>query len=235
METLLYIDLYCERNAAHFWNEPLNALSNLAFVLVAVIAWNYARRQQLNDAWQYIVIILAGLIGAGSFLFHTFASSWAEIADIIPIWLFVFSYTLLTIYRLTQESVVKTLLIAAFILTISLTVAIYTSADLTNDTPRQPLVLNGSLQYAPAVVILVIFTLAAQLRAHPIRHHLWAATGLFLVALLFRTIDQSSCNITHGHGTHFLWHIFDALMIAVLLHAMIRHMQHHNTYSVPLH
>lgn len=33
------IDLYCERTAVGFWNEPINALSNIAFVVVAVLAW----------------------------------------------------------------------------------------------------------------------------------------------------------------------------------------------------
>lgn len=31
MDWMLYVDLYCERTAPGVWNEPLNALSNLAF------------------------------------------------------------------------------------------------------------------------------------------------------------------------------------------------------------
>ncbi len=34
-----HIDLYCERTDASLWSEPLNALSNLGFLLVAVVLW----------------------------------------------------------------------------------------------------------------------------------------------------------------------------------------------------
>ena len=54
---------YCERTGAGFWAEPVNAMTNLAFLVAAV--------------------------GVGSFLWHTFATPWAEWADVIPIGLFI--------------------------------------------------------------------------------------------------------------------------------------------------
>jgi len=38
------IDLYCERLGPGLWAEPLNALTNLAFLLTALASWQLARR-----------------------------------------------------------------------------------------------------------------------------------------------------------------------------------------------
>ena len=43
------IDLYCERTGPGLWAEPLNALSNLAFIAVAVILWRRAGRNAPFD------------------------------------------------------------------------------------------------------------------------------------------------------------------------------------------
>jgi len=52
-----------------FWSEPINAMTNVAFLIVAIWAW---RRPELPIMGRVLTIILA-LIGIGSFLFHTFA------------------------------------------------------------------------------------------------------------------------------------------------------------------
>jgi hypothetical protein len=33
------IDSYCERTGPDFWSEPFNALSNLSFIVAAVVGW----------------------------------------------------------------------------------------------------------------------------------------------------------------------------------------------------
>ena len=42
MNWLESIDLYCERTGPELWSEPLNALSNLAFIGVAALLWRRA-------------------------------------------------------------------------------------------------------------------------------------------------------------------------------------------------
>lgn len=44
--------------------------------------------------------MMAGLIGIGSFTFHTFAQAWSEYADTIPIWSFVAAFVLVCLQRL---------------------------------------------------------------------------------------------------------------------------------------
>lgn len=228
------IDLYCERTAAGFWNEPINALSNIAFVVVAVLAWRSMSERSHSDIWEKCVIVLAGLIGIGSFLFHTLANGVAEYADIIPIWSFVASYTLLAIYRSTEQNTRKTLRIAGIALGISLVINSFTSQNvITQDTDQTPL-FNGSLQYAPAFIALAVFSILSRYRKHPVSSYVMAATGIFGVALFFRSIDMTTCNFTRGLGTHFLWHLCNAVMIGMLLRGMILEMPpKQNTLSVP--
>ena len=67
------VDGYCERIDASFWSEPLNAITNIFFLVAAV--W-VLRREGLNSTARILALIL-GMIGAASFLFHSFAQAWA--------------------------------------------------------------------------------------------------------------------------------------------------------------
>lgn len=222
MNTLLAIDLYCERTAPGFWNEPVNALSNLSFLIAAFLAWQIASRRAPRNAMELIVILLAGAIGIGSFLFHTFANSWTELADVIPIWSFIAAYVALVIYRSTNHNLLKTLRISTITLAIIATVFWFTSQDVTTDTVAGPARFNGSLQYLPVLIALAGFAILTMLRKHPARHYVMGAALIFLVSLLFRTIDMSTCAAT-GLGTHFMWHILNGVMVGLLLQALIRH------------
>ncbi|MGQ7847447.1 ceramidase domain-containing protein [Granulosicoccus sp. 3-233] len=220
----MLIDLYCERTAAGFWNEPLNALSNVGFLLAAAVAWRSRRRRGNGDIWELLVIALAALIGVGSFLFHTFANSWSELADVVPIWSFVAGFVLLTIYRGCQHDLAKTVRIALIAIALIVGMSQFTGNDTVSANPDATRPLNGSLQYAPAWSALLVFTLLAWRNRHPARVHLAAATLIFSLALACRTTDLIACEITHGIGTHFLWHLLNALMIGILLLAMTTHM-----------
>ncbi len=98
------IDLYCERNGIGFWAEPFNAVNNAAFLLAMVWALVEIRRRRPGD-WRLIGLsLLAGCIGIGSFLFHTFATGWAAVADVVPIWTFVALYVVEAVLRMSGVS-----------------------------------------------------------------------------------------------------------------------------------
>jgi hypothetical protein len=80
------VDLYCERLSTAFWAEPVNALSNLAFLLAAYFLWRLPLPQGRSTvAMSRILMLMVAVIGVGSFLFHTVAQRWALFADVIPI------------------------------------------------------------------------------------------------------------------------------------------------------
>jgi hypothetical protein len=95
MDLLRQIDGYCERLGPGYWAEPVNAVTNLGFVLVAVWLW---RRSAAVPMARVLAVILA-CIGLGSYLFHTHAQVWAAIADTAPIGLFILLY----LYAVNRE------------------------------------------------------------------------------------------------------------------------------------
>ncbi len=219
-----FIDIYCERTAPGFWNEPLNALSNLSFILAALWGWAEAHRSQVMTPGLRVAIALAFLIGIGSFLFHTFATAWSELTDVIPIWSFVLWFVLLSIHHIGGVSLTRIGGIAAMTLAVIALVIWMMSSDVTT-TPATtaPPVLNGSLQYSPAVIALFAFAAIMWWRGLPTRNWVVAAALAFSVSLVFRTVDLQFC-ATLPMGTHFVWHLLNGLMIALILQALIRHM-----------
>lgn len=219
------VDLYCERTAAGPWNEPFNAWSNAAFLLAAVWGAVTAVRRGC-DAWVlWLLIGLAALVGVGSFLFHVFANRWSELADTIPIWTFVAVYTLAAMRWIGGMAPRRVGLWAAIVLLAGVAMAVLTGFEggdpAVPAAAAPPAPLNGSGQYAPALAALVVFSLVTGLRRHPLRAWVWGATAAFLGALVFRALDMRVC-AAMPIGVHFLWHLFDGLMVALLLQLLIR-------------
>lgn len=89
---------YCERGfypgpgADAFWAEPINAITNLAFIMAAVLGLIVALSARRMDGPVSWLILLTFCVGVGSFMFHTYAVVWAAMTDTIPIMLFILSY-----------------------------------------------------------------------------------------------------------------------------------------------
>src|SRR5687768_4528015 len=87
--------LYCERGtSAELLAEPLNAASNGAFLLAALVAlWLLLRRpKEDRSADHALLIALVFLVGLGSLAFHLYADKATLLADVIPINLFMLVY-----------------------------------------------------------------------------------------------------------------------------------------------
>ncbi|WP_319411005.1 ceramidase domain-containing protein [uncultured Cohaesibacter sp.] len=227
---LLPIDIYCERTDPGYWSEPVNALTNLSFLLAAL--WGFCinhRLQKQNgelegDVLIMIAVILAGLIGIGSFLFHTHARVWSSFADVIPIWSFVAYYLFLAIYRIVGTSLFRAFRIYAIALVSIFAVLWLFSRYLlaTDASEAGGDGFNGSSQYLPGMLALYGFALALHLRKHPARGWIFAAAIVFTGSIVFRTIDMTVCS-NFPLGTHFLWHLLNGLFIGLLLQALVRH------------
>lgn len=219
MDWTATIDLYCERTSSAFWAEPLNAWSNLSFPLAALWATHFALRRGGAFVEFWVLVVLAALVGVGSFLFHTFANVWSEYADTIPIWTFVGAMVFVALKRVLGlrpgPVVLAALALAAGFVVLRLAA--------TNPLPEavpQPDPFNGSLQYAPALAALVLFTAVAWLRRLPTRGLFTAASATFLAALTFRSVDLRVCPVLPT-GTHFLWHLLLGAMVGQLLLVML--------------
>lgn len=219
-EFVTYIDLYCERTAAGFFNEPLNAISNASFVLAAW--WNAAHaRKSVASLNALLLCALAALIGLGSFAFHTIPNPVTQWLDVGAIWGFVVTFVVLLIHLASGHRCLRTLLFSGLGV-IAVVVLFVVTGDSVTANPRDANTdaFNGSLQYLPAFLALMVFSVLATIAGHPAKRYLWMATGLFTVALMFRTIDLSICR-SLPVGTHFLWHALMGLTVAVLLRGFI--------------
>ncbi|MCB0357900.1 MAG: ceramidase domain-containing protein, partial [Bdellovibrionales bacterium] len=93
-----HIDIYCERTNNQFWAEPVNACTNIFFVMVGVYLLITLKKMQATSKWLKFLAINCIVVGLGSFLFHTFANFLTMWADILPIMLLICS-TFLYIIR----------------------------------------------------------------------------------------------------------------------------------------
>jgi energy-converting hydrogenase Eha subunit E len=200
------VDLYCERTDPSFWAEPINAITNAAFLIAALVAFVQWRRAGNND-WPVLVLIAVTFaIGLGSFTFHTVATSGAAKFDTIPIAVFIFGYLLLALRRFIGLSLIVSLgLLVAF--------AVFTYVE-GQVVPRGT--LNGSHAYLPALGALL--AVAWPMRRQPAGRWLFAAAGTLAVSLTFRSIDMAVCDAL-PLGTHFLWHSLNGLALYLLLRA----------------
>ena len=220
MDWMQSVDIYCERLGPGFWAEPWNAWSNLAFLAAALIGARTARTRG-TDAMGWALIVMAGLIGIGSFLFHTFADRWSELADTGPIWTFVVAYVIAISLKMSGRRAAPAPIVAAGVIVAGLLAWQATGEGAVPEAGGAPDPFNGSLQYLPAVIAMAVFALIMFWRAHPQRWWLGAAGTAFAIALSFRTLDRDICT-DFPLGTHFLWHLFNGLMIGLLLQLYLR-------------
>ena len=202
------VDLYCERLGPGLWAEPVNAITNAAFLLAAWAAWRISQQHRLTSPSVWLLLGLMVAIGVGSGLFHTFATTWARVLDVVPILLFSLIYIWVYSRRIVRLPAPR----------VAIFVTIYLVAAL---SARQfPDVLTQSLTYAPAAVVLLgagSYHYLTQ-RAEPLQ--LLYATGVFITALTFRTVDTPICPYV-ALGTHFLWHLFSAAMLCLLMNGLL--------------
>ena len=104
---------------ASFWSEPVNALSNAAFLVAAAIAFARWRRAGASDLPALLLIAAVAVVGIGSFLFHTFANRWSRLADVIPIAVFIYGYFALAMHRFFGLGVASSIGITAAFLVFS--------------------------------------------------------------------------------------------------------------------
>ncbi|MDX2263819.1 MAG: ceramidase domain-containing protein [Hyphomicrobiales bacterium] len=226
---------YCERASdPSFWAEPLNAITNLGFIVAFVFSLRAARsRPGVHGVWMYFLILTVFAIGVGSFLFHTFATPWAAAADVLPITVFMLAYFAYAVRRFLGANVAVTLIATAGFFMI-----LKTAGDLRcfpddfgflQSLPgfQETRCFNGSLGYAPAFLAMAVIGGALAALRHGAAPYVLAAAAVFAVSLTFRTFDREWCEwLTwsgRGLGTHFLWHLLNSLTLFLLLMGAVRH------------
>ncbi|WP_311136158.1 MULTISPECIES: ceramidase domain-containing protein [Pseudooceanicola] len=203
---------YCERASdPGLWAEPLNAATNVAFLIAAAAMWAPAR--DLPPA-RLLCAILA-LIGLGSGLYHTLATPWAALADTLPILAFILAY----LYIATRDFLDQSRAVATT-LTLLMVPAMILTAPLFALLP----LYGASAAYMPVPVLIAVYAVLMIRRDRGTALNLALGAGLLLLSLTFRSLDGPLCAATHGIGTHLLWHLTNAVLLAWMIGTYLRHM-----------
>jgi hypothetical protein len=204
------IDGYCERTDASYWSEPLNALSNAAFLIAAALCWRLTAR----DPGARLLVVILGLIGLGSFLFHTHAQRWAMLADVLPIQAFILVYIHLATVRFFAAPAWAGLAAAVAFVPLS---GLASAGIAALFGP-----LNGSVGYMPVLLLILAYALALAGRSPATARGMAIGAAILAVSLFFRTIDQAVCPRL-PLGTHFLWHTLNGAMLGWMILVLVRH------------
>ncbi|WP_068318417.1 ceramidase domain-containing protein [Polycladidibacter hongkongensis] len=213
MDLMQHIDAYCERTAFTFWNEPINAITNGAFALAALLLFLQWRRGDGRKA-ELLLISLIACIAVGSFLFHTVATTWAMLADTIPILLFMITYITLAMRSFLQWSWLRT----------ATGLAVFIGAMAMSPPLLGPLV-GTSAGYVPAALAIFVIAFLVPPQRTMVRHGLLVAGITFAVSVTFRSFDLKACAAV-PIGLHFLWHLLNAIVLYVLTSTLMRFNRH---------
>jgi hypothetical protein len=235
------IDLTCERTDASFWAEPWNAGTSLLFVLASLfVAWRAYRAGELTPA----AIILSGFgvaTGVSSFLTHSLARQWTEVATMGVTAIFVGAAMAVALVRFFGLSRAVVLYVVALFGVMSGLAAIFLPSE----------GLDGHAVLVPAVVVLLVVVAAlrlwgrhalavleqpknravvaafgptmraaAEARRNAGRQLLMAAVALTL-ALLMSSVDGQMCD-SLPLSLHFLSHLSAAVAMVFVLDAVLR-------------
>jgi hypothetical protein len=184
------VDAYCERTGPEYWSEPLNAITNAAFLLAAVWVWPQTRGYPAARA----LAVNLGVIGIGSWMFHTQATRIAELEDVLPIAAFILTYVFASsrdLLGLRTGWAVATAV--AFLPYAAATVPVWSLLP----------GLGSSAGYMPVPVLILVYA------------------GLLLISIAFRSADGPFCAALPV-GTHFIWHLLNAVMLAHMIRVLVR-------------
>ncbi len=215
MNWLQPVDLYCERFDPGLFAEPLNALSNLAFIAAGL--WLMVTLPRLFPSPRRTpapLEVLAGLvmlIGICSAAFHVFATQWAQVLDVASIGLFIYFFVIC---------------FAHYVLDVRWELAwiagpAFWAFGLFVQAPFEPTDFNGSVGYFPALVGIALMGARLAVQRRPGAREFGLATLLFLVSLGLRSVDLTWCQ-SWVWGTHWAWHLLNGVVLGLVTLGLAR-------------
>jgi hypothetical protein len=199
------IDAYCERMGPGLWGEPLNALTNLAFLVAAVIC--ALRLDAPRPPMGMALVATLAAIGVASGLFHTFANGLTALLDVMAIVFFVFLYVFAVNRHVLGWS------------------RGWSWSSMLALPPCLALATTGFAALPGFAISSAYWSVAALISGYGVA--LWPrrpafARGLLIgaailsVSITARSLDLGLCAALPG-GTHYLWHILNAIMLGWMI------------------
>lgn len=204
----------CERHGPGLFAEPLNVITNVGFLIVAIAIYRfYHKHEDITGRWIWDIhalTFLTFIIGVNSMIFHMMPTPFTELMDTVPIVMFILIFFLSVLFRIGRTSFFQAAV--AFIAFLGF------SHMLVHQFPRA---LNDSIGYLSSMIALIMIAVYLHLKARPSSSHFMLAAIIGVTSLFCRAIDREVCDI-FPLGTHFLWHILNAVLLYILLKQIIR-------------
>ncbi len=210
MDWTAQFDGYCERTDLTYWSEPVNALTNAAFLIAALVMW----RRTAGMPLARVLCGILGLIGAGSYLFHTHATAWAAALDVLPI----MGFALLYLFAANRAYLGWPVWAAALAALAFLPFAALVGAAL-----RGVPVLGISGAYWAFPVLFAGYAAGLRRRAPATARGLAIAGAVLVGSILARSADEVVC-ARLPLGTHFAWHVLNAVVLGWVIEVYRRHL-----------
>ena len=210
MDLFKSIDIYCERLDIGIWAEPINAVTNVAFILASIFMW--LRCKNLVEG--RILSFLLFSIGCGSFLFHTFAQTWAAILDVAAILIFILTY----IFIANRSFLAWSKMVSVFGVILFFPYQLLLANILSNIQ-----FFGSSVQYIPVAILIFIYSGLLRKTEPNLSRGLLIGAVILCLSIVFRIIDEPLCSVL-SVGTHFVWHILNAIMLSWMIEILRRHM-----------
>ena len=198
------MDFYCERTNQQIFNEPINAISNIFFIIVSLSLIKILKKNKSNNIY-YTQPVLIFFIGIGSFLFHLAPNLITLYSDIIPIFLFSLSF----IFLFNRDVINISHLHNAFLFFLFFILLLFITPKLNYE------ILNGSEFYLANYCFLTLYTIWLYIKKSDFFQLLFLGFIFFNLSIFLRTIDNHICDHI-SIGTHFLWHFLNAYLLKIL-------------------
>ena len=203
MDWTAQFDGYCERTDLSYWSEPLNALTNAAFLIAALVMWQRSR----GVAPARLLCAILFVIGIGSFLFHTHATAWAAFVDVAPIAAFILVYL-----HLVHRDVLGLRGWRAF----AATACFFPYAALVIAVAQTLPFFRISSAYWTVPILLFLYPIFLRRRRSGVARGMVIGGAMLTLSITLRSLDETLCPVWPV-GTHIFWHVLNAVMLGWMI------------------
>ncbi len=200
---------YCEQPIFQHFFEPLNTLTNLFFILAGSILLGQLFKAQKKSIPGIYFSTLIIIIGLGSLSWHLYRNNFTLLIDLIPIAIFVLSFLVAYVLKVTKQLFFRILLIAGFFVYAPLITILLNSLSL-------EFLGNGGEAYLTTISYLAVIQLFNLWKKVPVIHQSLMIVMVFFLSLFFRQLDMVLCDQVR-FGTHFIWHILNAITLYLMV------------------
>ncbi len=201
------VGFYGGRIAEGLWGEPLNLAANVCLVLYMLYYLFKLKRDGFSDAAVYLLVLLGGLVGFGSVIFHSHPNRVTLQMDLIPVTAFGLAYIFYTARRYFNQTYIRSALFTMLFILIS---TAFKSALGSFTVP--------GMHHLPSIAALLLIgaVLIRYRNNAPIGRKFLIAAMFYFAALFFRIFDLVVFR-WFPLGTHFVWHAGTAVVIILLI------------------